>query len=149
ENRLTDEAISKGQKLRGWEKVLLWIGWPLFLLSRPFTAWPKRIGKWYVEKRKLWGTQWYLSIYYGFEWILYSITFILSVIVVFSTLGTLWGWLSIPTIILATIYGERYSFLAYRSIQNGRWKRFKKKNVPLAEEIVRLREDIAALSSGQ
>ncbi|HAA12029.1 MAG TPA: hypothetical protein DCE41_10145 [Cytophagales bacterium] len=147
DNKLIDEALSDGQKLLNWEKLLLWIGWPLFLLSRPFTAWPKRLGKGLVEKRKLWGTQWYLSIFYGLEWITFSVLFLLLVTLTFIFLGSVWGWISIPAIIFTSIYGERYSFLAYRSLQNGRWKRFQKKKPTVAKEIEDLRKSIAGLKS--
>ena len=141
-HRLTDAGVSEGQKIRMWERLVLIIGWFVFLPGQVLTFLPKRFGHWFVNKRKLKGSQWYLSIYYGLELVLFAILFIISIILAFSKGGTLLGWISIPALIFLSIGSERYLPLFFRWRRRIKWRWFKKRNPKEAAEVLTLREEL-------
>ena len=147
--RLKDVALSPGQALRGWEKALLFLGWPIFLLGQIITLAPREVGKAIVTKQNMLGSQWYLSIWYGIEWIFFSILYFIALGLTFNLAGSLWGWLAVPGILMVATSSERYLALFIRARLRYRWRRLAKRQPEAAKQLQGLRQELARLGRGE
>lgn len=144
---LRDEGLAQGQMLNLWEQLALWLGWPLALIGQLFTLFPRQLGAAIVKKKKLKGTQWFLSFWFGIEWITFMLLYLTAIILIFTFIGNTEGWIAIPVLMLCSMLGERYVSLGIRATRRGKWRWQRRKHKEKAVELIRLRTELQSLTT--
>lgn len=116
---VTDTTVSKGLRFANWEKLLLWAGFPFFLLGLLLNGLPVAIARW-IADNKVYRPDFYSWIFVACYCFIYFVWLVLLLPAAF-----LWGWkyaLILLAVMTATgifAYAWKGWLLEYRQQKNG------------------------------